>query len=53
MVRVLLEKGEVIRAGGYLSKIDEKNSVLLEASVDDLSSLPKERDMPDLRFSFE
>ena len=52
VVRVLLEKGEVIRAGGYLSKIVEKNLVL-EASTVELQSmislsLPKQYFVPPL-----
>lgn len=35
VVRLLLEKGEIIRAAGYLSKIDEKNFAL-EASTTEL-----------------
>uniref|UniRef100_A0A0A9BFJ9 Pentatricopeptide repeat-containing protein n=1 Tax=Arundo donax TaxID=35708 RepID=A0A0A9BFJ9_ARUDO len=39
VVRVLLEKGEIIRSGSYLSKIDENNFSLEASTIELLISL--------------
>jgi pentatricopeptide repeat protein len=42
VARVLLEKGEIVRAGNYLCKIDKKNFSLEASTVELLFSFSKE-----------